>query len=79
MSTQPFGSVADSSIVSETALDNGETHLIFTQEQLDAMSNTMLRRLAAAADTDEIHGKSVQLQIKCYLRCQRSLFEYANG
>lgn len=65
-------------LVKERALERGDTELIFTQEQLDAMSNTMIRRLAAAANSDEINGKSVKLQIHSYLRCQASLSDYAN-
>jgi hypothetical protein len=65
-------------LVKERALERGDYNLIFTQQQLDQMSNTMLRRLAAAADTDEINGKSVKLQIQSYLRCQASLSDYVN-
>lgn len=64
-------------LVNERALERGDTDLIFTQEQLDRMSNTMLRRLAAAANSDEINGKSVKLQIQSYLRCQHSLTDYS--
>lgn len=63
-------------LVEQRALERGDTDLIFTQEQLERMSNTMLRRLAAAANTDEINGKSVKLQIQSYLRCQHSLNDY---
>lgn len=63
-------------LVNERALERGDTDLIFTQEQLDRMSNTMLRRLAAAANSEEINGKSVKLQIQSYLRCQHSLTDY---
>jgi len=63
-------------LLEQRAIDTGDTHLIFTREQLDRMSNTMLRRLAAAANSDEINGKSVKLQIHYYLACQRTLSEY---
>ena len=63
-------------LLEQRAIDTGDIDLIFTDEQLDRMSNTMLRRLAAAANSDEINGKSVQLQIRYYLACQYSLTEY---
>jgi hypothetical protein len=66
-------------LLNQRAIDTGDINLIFTGEQVDRMSNTMLRRLAAAANSDEINGKSVQLQIKYYLACQHSLTEYAEG
>ena len=76
MSTQnAFGSVRDDRIVNETALDNGEE--AYTVEQLNKMSNTMLRRLAANADTDVVNGKSTKMEIISYHRCQRSLTEYS--
>lgn len=64
------------SLVSETALDNGDP--CFTQAQLDRFSNTLLRRLAAEAKSDEIHGKSPQLLTVSYFRCQYSLTEFAD-
>lgn len=74
MTTSPFGSVTDNRIVDETALENNDP--VFTQEELDRMSNTMLRRLAANAETNEINGKSLRLEIVSYFRCQRSLGDY---
>jgi hypothetical protein len=64
-------------LVERTALDNGETDLIFTQAQLERMSNTMIRRLAAASRSDEINGKSVKLEIYSYFCGQHTLTEYA--
>ena len=75
MSAQPFGSVTNDSLVSETAEANGDP--VFTAAELNRMSNTMVRRLAANADTDEIHGKSPRFQIESYFRVQRSLTEYS--
>jgi len=63
-------------LLNKRAIDTGDIDLIFTHEQLDRMSNTMLRRLAASANSEEINGKSVQLQIRYYLACQHSLTEY---
>lgn len=74
MTTNPFGSVTDNRIVNETALSNGDP--VFTKEELDRMSNTMLRRLAANADTDEINGKSLRLEIVSYFRCQKSFEDF---
>jgi hypothetical protein len=76
------------SLVDETAIDKHFDDLVtfdanrvhgdlrFTSEQLDKMNNQMLRRLAQYADTDEINGKSTQLEIRTYFHTQRSLSEY---
>jgi len=87
MSTQnPFGSAGDDTLVDETAIDRDHKdlfglskdmgELVFTREQLDAMDTQLLRRLAAQADTSEIHGKSLRLEYVEFFGCQRSLSEY---
>jgi hypothetical protein len=76
MSIQPFGSVEDDKLVNKTALDTGQTELIVTGEQFDNMSNTMVRRMAAKLDCDEVNGKSPRLITRSALVCQRSLTEY---
>ena len=76
MSASPFRDMSELRIVDETALDVGDTHLIFTRDELNRMSNTMLRRLAANANTDVINGKSTRLEIVSYLNCQKSLIEF---
>lgn len=76
MTTGPFGSIADDSLVSETAIENGDP--VFTNDQLEKMSSTMLRRLAAHSDTECINGKSPRYIITCYFSCQRSLTEYSD-
>jgi len=76
MSTNPFGSVTDDTLVDETAIDTGQTHLVFTREELDRMDNQVVRRLAAEFDSSEIHGKSPRFQITAALAVQRSLSEY---
>lgn len=76
MSINPFGSVTDNRIVDETAIDTGQTELVFTADQLDNMSNTMLRRLAAELDTDAVNGKSTRIEIRAALACQKSLEDF---
>lgn len=77
--TRPFGSVRDDSLVSENALTTGQTDLILTGEQFDRMHSTVVRRFAAALDTDEVHGKVPRFVIRAALVRQRTLGEYADG
>ena len=74
MSASPFGSVEDDRLIDEVATDNNDP--VFTKAQLDKMSNTMVRRLAASADTDVVNGKSPRMIIECYFTCQRDLTEF---
>jgi len=82
MSQSPFTPTDQLSITDENALDHqirgpdGEL-LVFTREELEGMTNKQLRRLAAYADTDQINGRSVQLEVISFYRTQRSLAEYA--
>ena len=64
-------------LVDETALDRGETELILTTEQAQNADPTLLRRFAAASESDEINGKSVKLAIQGYLMCQYTLTDFA--
>lgn len=64
-------------LVQETALDTGDDDLIVTGAEFDAMDRDMKRRLAGAANTDEISGRSTLLEIKSYCVRQRTLTEYA--
>lgn len=67
-------------LVEETALDTGDTDLIFTREQWERMQDSdqhFCRRIAGAASTDEISGKSTLLEVRSYCVRQRSLSEYA--
>lgn len=67
-------------LVQETALDTGDTDLIMTKEQWDKIKESdqhFCRRLAGAASTDEVTGKSTLLEIQQFVVCQRSLSEYA--
>jgi hypothetical protein len=66
-------------LVEETALDAGDTHLIMTREEFEGIDPQFRRRLAAAANTDAINGKSTALEIRSYLCRQKSLSEYAES
>lgn len=80
MSTgSPFGSVADDTLVDETALDLGQPELILTGREFDQFHNTVIRRYASELATDSIHGKSPKFQIKSALVRQRTLDEYDEG
>ena len=78
MSNNPFGSVSDSSLVEETAIDTGQTDLILTREQFDNLDNKVVRRLAAQFDSESVNGKSPRFQTRAALAVQRSLDEYAD-
>lgn len=64
-------------LVQETALDTGDTELIMTREEFEKLDQHMKRRLAGAANTDEVTGKSTLLEIQSFCVRQRSLSEYA--
>lgn len=65
-------------LVKETAIERGESEqMIFTAEEFAQFDHHFKRRLAGAADTDEISGRSTMLEIKSYFVRQRSLAEYA--
>jgi len=66
-------------LVQETAIERGESEqMIFTHEQFSRFDQHFKRRLAGAADTDEITGRSTMLEIKSYFCRQRSLSDYAD-
>lgn len=76
MSTQsPFRDNSTLRIVDETAIENGDD--VYTLDELDKMDPQLLRRLAANANTDCIHGKSVHLEIRSYFARQRTLSEFS--
>jgi len=64
------------SLVDETAVDTGDGHLIMTPEAFDNIDPQFRRRLAAAANTDEINGKSTALETRFYFARQRSLSDF---
>jgi len=66
-------------LVAEDAIDRGETDdLIFTPAEWEQLDQHFKRRLAGAADTDEISGKSTELEMRSYWVVQRNLTEYAD-
>jgi len=65
-------------LVQETAIERGESDdMIFTREEWARFDHHFKRRLAGAADTDEISGRSTELEIASYYVRQRTLVEYA--
>lgn len=67
-------------LVQETAIERGESEaMIFTREEFQQFDQHFKRRLAGAAKTDEITGKSTLLEIESYFCRQRTLSEYENG
>ena len=65
-------------LVQETAIERGDTSLIMTKDEFNRLDQHMKRRIAGAANTDEITGKSTLLEIQSYCVRQRTLTEYAN-
>lgn len=72
----PESNESNNTLLDETAVDNGDP--IFTEAELERMSHTMLRRLAAEASTSEINGKSNKLLITLYFKGQKSLDEFSD-
>lgn len=64
-------------LVTETAIETGDTDLILTAEEYEELDQHFKRRLAGAANTDEITGKSTLLEIRSFVVRQRTLGEYA--
>lgn len=68
------------SLVKETAIERGESDdMIFTHEEWDRFEQHFKRRLAGAADTDEISGRSTMLEIRSYCVCQYTLDEFSDS
>ena len=66
-------------LVKETAIERGESdQMIFTKEQFNQFDQHFKRRLASAANSDEISGRSTMLEIRSYLCCQYTLDEFAD-
>jgi len=63
-------------LVSETALDRGETELILNTEQTENADPTLLRRFAAASESEEVDGRSVKLEMLGYFTCQYTLSDF---
>ena len=65
-------------LVAEHAIERGESDdMIFTAEEWDRFDQHFKRRLAGAAKTDEISGRSTMLELRSYFVVQRELSEYA--
>lgn len=72
MSTQSSTPTLD--LVQETAIERGESdQMVFTAEEFAQFDHHFKRRLAGAADTDEISGRSTMLEIKSYFCRQTTL------
>lgn len=54
-------------LVNETAAECGDP--VFSREELDAMDQHELRRLASDANSDDINGRSTKLKIIAYFSC----------
>jgi hypothetical protein len=77
MSTQKQQPPTPPKLVAKDAIENGEADdLIFTPQEFKQFDQHFKRRLAGAADTDEISGRSTLLEIRSYYVRQRSLGEY---
>lgn len=74
MSSNPFQETSSLTLVNETALDNGDP--VLTKHEVNQYSTKVLRKMAAAADTDEVHGKSVGLEMRAYFGCQYTLSDF---
>ena len=67
-------------LVAKNAIENNEAaSLTFTRAEFERFDQHFKRRLAGAADTDEISGRSTMLEIRSYFVVQRSLTEYEPG
>lgn len=78
MSTQSATPSLD--LVAETAIERGESdQMVFTEQQFSAFDHHFKRRLAGAADTDEISGRSTMLEIKSYFCRQTTLDGWDDG
>jgi len=75
MSTQSATPSLD--LVAETAIERGESdYMIFTAAEWDSFDHHFKRRLAGAADTDEISGRSTMLELRSYFVRQTTLGQY---
>jgi hypothetical protein len=64
-------------LVAKTAIENNEVaDLCFQADEWAQFDHHFKRRLAGAADTDEISGRSTDLEIRSYFVVQRTLGEY---
>jgi len=66
-------------LVPETAIDTGDTDLIMTREEWEPLDQHVKRRIAGAASSDAVSGRSTELEMRSYVVRQRTLTEYAEG
>jgi hypothetical protein len=67
------------SLVDETALDDPvcrEKGLIFTKEQFEDLDYQFVRKLAAQAESDEVHGKTDRFVVQEFFSRQYSLSDF---
>jgi hypothetical protein len=65
-------------LVKETAIERGESdQMIFTADEWEGFEHHFKRRLAGAADTDEISGRSTELELRSYFVRQTTLGGWA--
>jgi len=69
-------SASSLSLVSETAVDADDSDLVFTPDDFDNFDAQFKRRLAAAADSDEVNGRSTKLEQRAYHVGQHTLDEF---
>lgn len=70
--------VSSLGLVDENCVTAGEPEdMIFTTEQVASFDTKVIRRLAAAAESDEIHGKSTKLLMQAYFKGQYTLNDFA--
>ena len=74
MSTQPFRDTGTLRITDQKATETGDP--VFTLEEVKRMDTKLLRKLAAEANTDVVHGKSTRLEQISFFACQKTLDEY---
>lgn len=66
-------------LVQETAIERGESDdMIFTQAEWEQFDQHFKRRLAGAANTDEISGRSTMLEIRSYCVRQYTLQDFSS-
>ena len=67
-------------LVAEHAIERGESDdMIFTAEEWDRFDQHFKRRLAGAAKTDEISGRSTMLEIRSYAVRQYTLEDFSES
>ena len=61
-------------LVKESAIESGESDdMIFTADEWSGFEHHFKRRLAGAADSDEISGRSTELELRSYFVRQATL------